>query len=187
MLVPPQVVQWVKRHYPKPQVDPEWLSACYQWVVEELHLNPSEDFKRITSNIESQLLQSDLSNSMLANTGFPRNVLDLNNQRLTGPAILVEVISIMEIGQSAFSLQNVRQTRLDRADLAGLGEDNGEDEGPVPNYPRSMLEFELSDGTICLKGMEYRRLPDFQLGVTPLGAKVSKSFHHMFLSSFSFA
>lgn len=91
-----------------------------------------------------------------------------------------------EIANSAFNLMGVRQTRLDRADLAegaqrrreereaqGLQEEDiEEDEGPIPKYPRGMLKFELSDGATTLQAIEFRSLPDFELGVTPLGYKV---------------
>lgn len=111
---------------------------------------------------------------MVHGTGFPPDVLTLNNVRLTGPPILVEIVAIMEIGQSAFSLQNVRQTRVDREDLAGLAgsDEDAEDEGPIPKYTRSMLRLELSDGTSILPAIEYRRLPELELGVTPPGYKV---------------
>lgn len=115
---------------------------------------------------------------MLPGTGLPQNVYELDNTKLQGPPILVEIISITEIGQSAFNLQNVRQARIERADLAGLAEegdeqDGGEDAGPVPKYPRSMLRFQLSDGATVLEAIEYRRIPELELGVTPLGYKVN--------------
>lgn len=113
---------------------------------------------------------------MLPGTGLPTDVSELSNGRLTGPPVLVEIVSMTEIGQSAFSLQNVRQARIDHADLTGLaGEDAEEDPeaGSVPKYPRSMLRFQLSDGTTVLEAIEYRRIPQLELGVTPLGYKVS--------------
>jgi RecQ-mediated genome instability protein 1 len=115
---------------------------------------------------------------MLAGTGLPPNVSELINSTLTGPPILVEMVSITEIGHSAFSLHNVRQARIERADLAGLAEqeEDGEEEGSIPNYPRSMLKFELSDGSTTMQAIEYRRLPGLQLGETPLGLKVRRQF-----------
>lgn len=174
---PPQVIQWVKRNYPKPTIDPDWLNACYSWIEDELQLNPATDMDAIIYNIETQLLQSNLESSMLPGTGLPPNAADLNNVRLTGPPVLVEIVSMTEIGHSAFSLQNVRQARLERADLGGLagGDDDAqdnEDAGPVPKYPRSMLSFELTDGSTILEAIEYRRIPEFELGVTPLGYKL---------------
>jgi len=41
----------------------------------------------------------------------------------------------------------------------------------VPNYPRSMLKFELSDGAIRLNAIEYRKIPELDLENTPLGFK----------------
>ncbi len=93
--------------------------------------------------------------------------------------ILVEITALTEIGQSAFNLLNTRQARLEREDLAGLVErereqngQDGEDEGPVPNYPRQMLKLEVSDGTVSLPAVEYRKIPELILGETQLGCKV---------------
>lgn len=115
---------------------------------------------------------------MTEKSGLSRNVNQLKKTTVFGPPILLEIISLTEIAHSAFSLMNVRQTRIDREDLAGLAggdeEGNGddEDEGPVPKYPRGMLKMELSDGFITLPAIEYRRIPELELGVTPLGCKV---------------
>ena len=114
---------------------------------------------------------------MVAHTGFPANINELHDTRLspTQP-VLCQINAITEIGHSAFSLQNVRQTRIDREDLAGLVEAGVEDEEesqPIPNYPRATLRFELSDGSVTVRAMEYKRLPGLELGVTPLGFKVS--------------
>lgn len=91
----------------------------------------------------------------------------------------MQILALTEIGHSAFNLLNVRQTKIDRADLSGLarGDDEDEaDEGPIPNYPRSMLQFELSDGAITLKAIEYRKIAQFDLENTPLGFKVCPSW-----------
>lgn len=110
---------------------------------------------------------------MITGTGLPQNLADLGNTVLRGP-ILVQITAITEIGHSAFSLQNVRQARLERADMAGLaGGDDDDEEGPIPRYPRSMLRFQLSDGSTILQAIEHRRLPELELGETPLGYKVS--------------
>ncbi|TFK46086.1 hypothetical protein OE88DRAFT_1638763 [Heliocybe sulcata] len=170
-----QVVQWVRDTYPRPQVAAEWLNDCYDWIVEEMNPDPSTDLQRILDNIESQLLQSDLRDSMVPGTGLPHDISKYNGRRLQGQ-VLVEVTAITDIGHSAFSLQNVRQTRIDRADLAGLGQEDDEEEGPIPRYPRSMMRLELSDGNVSVKAIEYRKLPELALGETPLGFKVSLLF-----------
>ncbi|KZT29831.1 hypothetical protein NEOLEDRAFT_1166674 [Neolentinus lepideus HHB14362 ss-1] len=171
MPAPAQVVQWVQRSYPRPQVAAEWLNDCYDYVLEEMNLSPAMDLQRILDNVESQLLQSDLRDSMIPGTGLPLDISEYNGKRLRGP-VLVEVTAITDIGHSAFSLQNVRQTRLDKADLAGLGQEDDEEEGPIPRYPHSMLRFELSDGNISVGAIEYRKLPQLVLGQTPLGFKI---------------
>jgi RecQ-mediated genome instability protein 1 len=74
---------------------------------------------------------------------------------------------------------------MDRADLAGLVregvEDAEEDEGPVPKYPRGMLRLELSDGFTTVEAVEYRSIPQLELGVTPLGYKVCVGQYHEYL------
>ncbi|KAL6307427.1 hypothetical protein BKA93DRAFT_727364 [Sparassis latifolia] len=176
MAPPNQLVQWLRRNYPRPQIDPEWLDGCYEWIEGEFHLNPATQLDEIIQHVESQLLQSNLSDSMVAGTGLPTNIPPIDKTMITGPAVLVEIISITDVGQSAFTLQNVRQARIDRADLAGLAGDGDDDEGPIPKYPRSMLRFQLSDGSTVLQAFEYRRLPELELGETPLGYKVRNSF-----------
>lgn len=150
-------------------------------MVEEHNFNPATDIGRIKEQVESQLLMSDLTDSMAQGTGLPQNLAGLKKGALSGPPILVQIMALTEIGHSAFSLMNVRQTKIDRADLSGLaqqGENNEDaeaDEGPVPNYPRSMLQFELSDGTIKLNAIEYRKISQLDLENTPLGYKVRHS------------
>jgi len=111
---------------------------------------------------------------MLAQTGLPDNPGALHAVNLP-PFLLLQVVSIMEIGHSAFSLQNTRQVWLEKADLAGLagGEDDGDEPaGEFPRYPRGMLSLELSDGYSVIKAIEYKRLDALKLGQTPLGYKI---------------
>ncbi|EJU04925.1 DUF1767-domain-containing protein [Dacryopinax primogenitus] len=172
-MVPREIEQWTNRNYPKPQVDPEWLAQCYNYLVSELGI-ARNDITALTKNIESQLLQSDLHDSTLPQTGLPENPASLHAVNLP-PFLLLQVVSIMEIGHSAFSLQNTRQAWIEKADLAGLAarEDDGEySAGEFPRYPRGMLSLELSDGYNVIKAIEYRRLDGLKLGETPLGYKV---------------
>ena len=127
--------------------------------------------------VESQLLMSDLTDSMVHGTGLPHDIANFQKSTLAGPPVLVQILSLMEIGHSAFNLMNVQRAKKEHADLSGLarGDDEDEaasDEGPIPNYPRSMLQFELSDGAITLKAIEYRKIPQLDLENTPLGFKV---------------
>ncbi|KAI5122771.1 hypothetical protein M0805_009853 [Coniferiporia weirii] len=116
---PPQISQWVRHAYPKPRVDDDWLDACCTWIADELRLDPATQTQEFISNVETQLLESNLCDSMVEGTGLPMNALTMNNERIRGPPVLVEVTAVTEIGHSAFNLQNVRQTRIERADLAG--------------------------------------------------------------------
>ncbi|KAH7930217.1 hypothetical protein BV22DRAFT_1001132 [Leucogyrophana mollusca] len=169
----PSVSQWVNKNYPRPAVDADWLRDCCAWITDEHHLGPTTDFDEFIGHVETQLLQSSLEDSMVPGTGLPQNIGGMNKTTLSGNPILVEIRSITDIAQSAFSLQTTRQMRIDRADLAGLAPEAEEDEGPIPKYPRGMLSLELSDGSVMLRAIEYRHLPGLELGVTPLGFKVN--------------
>ncbi|KAH8117823.1 hypothetical protein DFH11DRAFT_1503511 [Phellopilus nigrolimitatus] len=173
-MAPPQVVQWVRQTYPKPRVAEEWLDACCAWLVDDMNINPDTQTDEFITNVEAQLLESNLCESMVDGTGFPLNAMTMNNARIGRTPILVEVTSITEIGHSAFNLHNTRQMRIERADLAGLALEEGaeNDEGPIPNYPRTMLKLEVCDGSVTLPAIEYRALPELKLGETPLGFKV---------------
>lgn len=149
--------------------------------MDQLQISP-HDSKRLTDATEEALLDSDLKDSMQPGTGFPGGIATANNLSVQGSSLLVQIVDITEIGHSAFSLTNVRQTRLDQEDLAGLArqneEENGdqdqadEDAGPIPKYPRSMLKLQLSDGSVTVPAIEFKRIPGLELGVTPLGCKV---------------
>ncbi|KIY69089.1 hypothetical protein CYLTODRAFT_394299 [Cylindrobasidium torrendii FP15055 ss-10] len=178
MSVPAAITQYLSTNYPRPRVDPEWLQACYDWIIDEKNLHPTTDMGKIIKEVEEQLLSSSLSDSMMHGTGLPINIPDtkIKESRISGSAVLVEIVSITDIGASAFSLNKVRLAREERL-AAGESEEGEGDvevdgEGPVPNYPRSMLSFEISDGAVTLKAMEYRSLPQMKLGVTPLGYKL---------------
>lgn len=157
----------------------EWLQACCDWISEDKGLRPGEDQDEFTRQVELQLLSSDLHDSMVPSSGFPPHIRQQRKVSTGAQPILVEITALTEIGQSAFNLLNTRQARLEREDLAGLVErereqngQDGEDEGPVPNYPRQMLKLEVSDGTVSLPAVEYRKIPELILGETQLGCKV---------------
>lgn len=145
--------------------------------MESHQLDPTTQMQEIIGHVNTQLLLSDFSDSMLRGTGLTPNVNALKKCNMKGPRVLLELVSLTEIAHSAFNLMNIRQARIDREDLAGLAgndEDGNidEDEGPVPKYPRGMLKMQLSDGYTVLNAIEFRRLPELELGATPLGCKV---------------
>jgi RecQ-mediated genome instability protein 1 len=112
---------------------------------------------------------------MLHGTGLslPRNVNEITITLPQGPGVLMQIVSMTEIAHSAWSLQNTRELRIDREHMdeeaVRIAE---EDEGPVTDYPRGMLKLELSDGSTSIQAIEYRSLPDLNLGKTPLGYKI---------------
>lgn len=126
---------------------------------------------------------------MIPGSGLPQNVADFLNTTIHGD-VLVQIISITEIGHSAFTLQNVRQARLEREDMAGLARHEDDEEEGIPSYPRSMLRFQLSDGLTILQAIEFRHLEKIVLGETKLGYKVSIEpfvLAHTLLSCMNFA
>ncbi|KAJ7067050.1 hypothetical protein C8F01DRAFT_980241 [Mycena amicta] len=168
--VPDSLIAWLDAHYGSPRVDPEWLDGCYDWVTSTHSLDPVHHLPAIIEHVESQLLQSDLADSMTHGTGIPLALLTAPVGFLKGP-VLVEITAITEIGHSALSLDAVRVARDERLAAGAAGVDGDEEadldvdgEGPVPNYPRSMLRFELSDGASTLSAFEYRSIPDLTLG-----------------------
>lgn len=149
-------------------------------MVGDEQISP-HDTQKLMRMLETALLDSDLKDSMQTGTGFPEGVTTANNLTVQG-SLLVQIVDITEIGHSAFSLTNVRQTRLDQEDLAGLtrqDEEEGEnrnqadeDAGPIPKYPRSMLKLHLSDGFVTVPAIEFKKIPELELGVTTLRCKV---------------
>ncbi|KAK0469712.1 uncharacterized protein EV420DRAFT_58081 [Desarmillaria tabescens] len=184
MAVPRQVTQFIEKTYPRPRVDPEWLQACYNWVLEDKQLSPTTDMQQILKHVEEQLLCSNLQDSMLQGTGLPPDIANPDTQHtiVAGP-VLVEIVSITDIGVSAYNLNKIRITREERIAAGeqevGEGDVEVEGEGPIPAYTRSMLRMEISDGTTILRSMEYRPLKDVTLGETPLGCKLLLTQFHM--------
>ncbi|KAJ9097361.1 hypothetical protein QFC19_006829 [Naganishia cerealis] len=169
--------------------------------------DPSLDLRGMFFAVQTQLLLSNLAESLLPQplnpipgklTTLPEQPELLHDLVLFGPekkdACLVQIISISEIGHSAFQTKNVMDQRKEA--LSGVGRirrirdniehpssNNGNGEQPpeeednelddVPPYPRSMLMLDVSDGFRVMKAMEYRRIDALKLGETALGSKVS--------------
>jgi RecQ-mediated genome instability protein 1 len=167
------------------------VNACVDFLFRELQLDPVLHVDELARQTLTQMLQSDLADSMLRETGFPAGIRSMNNgvigTRETGGPLLVQVVSITEIGASAFTLANVRQSRLDKADMTGLTkerdldnegdakdaeQDLDEEDVTMPSYPRSMISMMIDDGTTRIKAIEFKRVPKLVLGETPLGCKV---------------
>jgi RecQ-mediated genome instability protein 1 len=162
-------------------------------LLNELQLDQGSQWDELAKQVELQLLQSDLADSMQRQTGFPASIHNMKNgvigTRASGGGILVQINAITEIGASAFTLKNVRQARMDKADMTGLtkdkidteaGEDQvnstarevDEEDVTMPSYPRSMLSLMVTDGNLQIKAIEYKKINDLKLGETPLGCKV---------------
>ncbi|KAK2463433.1 hypothetical protein APHAL10511_004519 [Amanita phalloides] len=178
--VHPRLLQWLQLNYPKPQIDPDWLKDCSDWLRADHGLSPDSNFHAFIATFEAQLLSSDLRDSMLHGTGLPTHAARPDtNTILTGPPVLVEIAAMTEIAHSAFNLEQIRVAREERMRAGNTTDDidteEGDidvDQGPPPKYPRGMLKFELTDGAISLPAIEYRPLPGVVLDLTPLGCKM---------------
>lgn len=126
---------------------------------------------------------------MLPGTGLPQSAVTAVHTTLAGP-VLVEIVSITDIGISAYQLNKTRIVREERQaageEEEGEGDIDIEGEGPVPVYPRSMLQCEVSDGATTLRAIEYRAIPELTLGTTPLGFKVRRLFERVVLGIHAF-
>lgn len=157
--------------------------------------------------IQTQLLLSNLEHSALPQplypipgklTTLPQEPSLVHDVYLYGPekkdSILLQIVSISEVGHSAFQTMNTMELRKEA--LSGVGrirrirehmgpaeasnangdqpdeEDNEPDD--VPPYPRSMLMLDVSDGFRVMRAMEYKRIDALRLGETALGCKVGE-------------
>ncbi|KAH8099966.1 DUF1767-domain-containing protein [Cristinia sonorae] len=176
---PRDLVAWLKRKYPRPTVAEDWLRDCYAHMITERNLRDEDE---IYQAVEDELLRSDLCDSMLPGTGLPENINELDGAPIPGSPIMVEILSMEEVGHSAFSLLNVMEARSDdekeRAKREAAGEEEDEDAEQMikPKFPRSMLRFLLSDGFNTIQAFEYAPLPEIEFGETPLGHKVNHCF-----------
>jgi RecQ-mediated genome instability protein 1 len=154
----------------------------------------------LLSNLEQSLLQYPLTPPPPGKlTTLPADPTVVHDVVLFGPekkdALLVQIISISEVGHSAFQTRNTMEQRKEALSAVGRirrirdhadpnnGNNNGngdqapdeEDNEPddVPPYPRSMLMLDVSDGFRVMRAMEYRRIDALKLGETALGSKVS--------------
>ena len=101
---------------------------------------------------------------MQPHTRLPANINTISTT-LTGPPVLVKIIRMDDVSTSTFELDQIRQAREARI-WAGVGNEEGEEdgdidvdgEGPMPQYPRGTLCFQLYDGQTSLEALEYRRI-----------------------------
>ncbi|KJA16810.1 hypothetical protein HYPSUDRAFT_147233 [Hypholoma sublateritium FD-334 SS-4] len=174
MTPPAEVVEWLANRYPKPRIDADWLQGCYNWLVDEEKLSPALNLSAFMEGFEYQLLASDLSDSMQNNTGLQ---LDVRRPvtTLRGPPVLVQIVSITDIGMPAARLDQIRVAREEwKGSNVDTAEDKGDGYAPgIPSYPRGTLYLKLSDGTTTINAMEYRPLPQLTMGNTELGYKAN--------------
>jgi RecQ-mediated genome instability protein 1 len=171
--------------------------------------DPTLDLRGMFFAIQTQLLLSNLEHSVLPQPLYPipgklatlpQEPSLVHDIFLYGPekkdAILLQIVSISEVGHSAFQTKNTMEQRKEA--LSGVGrirrirdhmgpgdgnnangdqqpdeEDNEPDD--VPPYPRSMLMLDVSDGYRVMRAMEYKRIDALKLGETALGCKVSRT------------
>ncbi|KAH9816036.1 hypothetical protein DFH28DRAFT_1125453, partial [Melampsora americana] len=139
---------------------------------------------QLIKKIETQLLLSDLSSStssihspLPSSIALPKSLPNFPKEIiLSDRAILVQIQSMTEIGHSALSLESTHQKRKNEAEgrdrVWDLDDDEALDRKAPIRFPRAMLKFELSDGHRTVHAVEYRKIDELELGVTPLGCKL---------------
>ncbi|CAH7677659.1 hypothetical protein BY996DRAFT_2881642 [Phakopsora pachyrhizi] len=187
--IPRALTNWFKGVYPNLTFDKDWLRQCYRYLREHFELSGPQLIKKV----ENQLLLSDLS----ASTSEPvsdllplpslitidREFGDFPKElSLSDRGVLVQIQSMTEIGQSAISLENVHKKLMDATqgrdrvidldDEINRNDQDSQEQSQEVKFPRSMLRFELSDGHRTVQAVEYKRIKDLELGVTPLGCKL---------------
>ena len=182
----------------------EWIQTTVAALQED---DPTLDLRGMFFAIQTQLLLSNLEHSMLPQplsripgklATLPQEPSSVHDVYLYGPekkdGILLQIVSISEVGHSAFQTMNTMGHRKEA--LSGVGrirrirehvdpdqgnnvtgdqpdeEDNEPDD--VPPYPRSMLMLDVSDGFRVMRAMEYKRIDGLKLGETALGCKASR-------------
>ncbi|CED84089.1 Uncharacterized conserved protein [Phaffia rhodozyma] len=179
--------------YPKPAIDPEWVTNIIQSIQEK---TPGLTLQQQIKQVNLAFLESDLEQSTVHGTGFPLELItgeDMMHQQVLyqgqKQGCLVMIMAITEIGASAYNLKRTlndkREVRSGRAQIrrlpveeegaedgSGNGREEDEKEGTGPKYTRSMLKFTLSDGVHEVEAIEYRKIPNLVLGETRLGCKL---------------
>ncbi|KAL7417288.1 hypothetical protein BDY24DRAFT_377349 [Mrakia frigida] len=175
----------LKHLYPSPQFNNEWLQTTLTSILAQSPLlNRQQQIKAS----HERLLLSDLASSTVEGTGFPPELFadpeDPMHQKILFEGVrkgcLVMVVSITEIGSSAFTLQRTLHDRQEARTgvakirrLVGEEEADDDEEGQEgPKYARGTLKLELSDGFRTVRAIEYKRISSLKLGETRLGSKL---------------
>ncbi|KIJ12144.1 hypothetical protein PAXINDRAFT_83435, partial [Paxillus involutus ATCC 200175] len=155
------------QNYPKPTIDPKWLSDCCQWISSEHNIC---HFHRFIEHVGLQLLRSNLGDSVVPGSGttqahegragWPR----INGDPLRDHAVKTNDRTRTphrdSIGPSQASCNLLSDSRIHTTP------------GPVPRFPRGVLMFELSNGCTTFRNIEFRSLAKLGSGITPSGYKV---------------
>lgn len=157
----------------------QWISDRIEETVEDTSM-PFFDYDHIVHSLHESVHNTPLHEIAVAGTGLP----PLANPptahgNIEGPLVL-ELVHIVDIGVSAFDLEEVRQERahirhqrrVSRVRSATGEQPLQEREQVLPEYPRERLKLVLTDGFAELEAIECRRLPGIAMGKTPMGTKV---------------
>lgn len=129
----------LRSEFPRLPLSQEWLIECVEHL-RGLDARFREE-KALVDAVRLQFLASDLRDSLDGRQRDPR---------------LVQVLSITDVGVSAYSL------------LEAL---RGRESDPAVKIPRGMLRIELCDGVDTLVGYEHTRIDGLSID-TPLGIKL---------------
>ncbi|KAJ3089003.1 recQ-mediated genome instability protein 1 [Quaeritorhiza haematococci] len=159
------------------RVQPEWLQECIAFIRANYAHHPSQLTDQAMNDfVLAQYLHGDLAMMsppvLPADIGDPGKFMGDNrgghgNGWWFGKKMVLQVVDIMEVGESAQSLLNII---LDSKPKKKKRQEQ-EQQQPVPKFPRKMLRLTLSDGFTEVPAMEFRHIPGISL-LDPLGMKI---------------
>lgn len=152
-------------------------------VVEAHGREPDFSFSSYQQCIIEAVQGSSFSDIAEPGTGLPEGINSEKVHISLEKTTVLELVHLTDIGVSALTLEGVRQEREHRLYLDRLARSSSCQQGQVLRdyewlrprlvpYPRRRLKLFLSDGSIELQAIEFERLSNIELGVTPMGTKV---------------
>ncbi|TFK27540.1 hypothetical protein FA15DRAFT_701749 [Coprinopsis marcescibilis] len=180
--IPNYLIPTIERKFPSPKLLKGWVATWCKHHVDPEGLSPGEP-ESYLKLFEERLLQAPLSETTMTGTGLPNTItFPTMYTTLKGP-ILLELVSITDVGISPFLLEEFRLRRENEmlSHLKGAADSPTLDtsytslaaiRSKLTPYPRCVLKFLFTDGFKKVEAFEQEFLPHFALGLTPLGCKV---------------
>ncbi|KAL4226488.1 recQ-mediated genome instability protein 1 [Mactra antiquata] len=145
-------------------VSNEWLQACIEWIHED-NQDGSLSENVLRNRVYEQWLLADLRD--LESSCLPQCIQDAEKFELSG-AYALQIDSILDVGLSYYSQQQKIKGKENANVLVNADDPN---QKPWEPKPSRMLLFNLTDGTINIRGMEYQKITCLNQQTRP-GSKI---------------